>query len=584
MKKIYTLFLMATTAIGMHAQTIDVYRDGQRAYSFNNADSVLISREPLPIAKFSVSESKQVSFSSGNLQYTRSTATWSFAEHQYDIIGAANVSNDTLADTIDLFGWSSTNGETPFGVSASLNDNDYVGGFVDWGTNTIGNYNPDAWHWRTLKQDEWNYLFNSRPNAEQLKGVARINLTDDGSQFVNGLILLPDDWTCPKDITFKSGFHVNVGIDEYADYQTFTIKNWITIESSGAVFLPAAGVRYGASTEDTQRYGYYWSSTPDRDAPDMSCRQVIRAMRIDPLTAFRRTGCSVRLVHDVNEENISKEPAVKIYKAGDMAKMMFIDSVIFSEVPATTGFSVSDDKQIVFSPGNLQYTQSTQTWSFAAHQYEVIGANNLANGALSDKIDLFGWSADNNAAPFGVSISANAADYAGTFVDWGKNTINDDAPDSWHTLTPEEWNYLLVLRPNAAQLKGVARINLNDDGSQFVNGLILLPDGWTQLDWVTFYSGQADETSIDAYGNHQTLSLGDWLALESSGAVFLPACGSREGTFITNRQTIGTYWTTTDQDSNFSLSFTFTARDMQYNTPNYRHTGLSVRLVKQLKK
>ena len=36
---------------------------------------------------FSVSPSKQVYFSQGNLQYQASTNTWRFAEHQYDYVG-----------------------------------------------------------------------------------------------------------------------------------------------------------------------------------------------------------------------------------------------------------------------------------------------------------------------------------------------------------------------------------------------------------------------------------------------------------------------------------------------------------------
>ena len=72
--------------------------------------------EPAYVAKpFTVAEGKQVTFSGGNLQYTRSTQTWAFAEHQYDTIGNANITtgaegNKVLADKIDLFGWSGNTG------------------------------------------------------------------------------------------------------------------------------------------------------------------------------------------------------------------------------------------------------------------------------------------------------------------------------------------------------------------------------------------------------------------------------------------------------------------------------------------
>ena len=69
-------------------------------------------------------------------------------------------------------------------------------------------------------------------------------------------------------------------------------------------------------------------------------------------------------------------------------------------------FSVGAGKQVTFSQGNLQYTQSTNTWSFAENQWEMIGTDNVTGGsvssdptygdekygdALADKVDLFGW-------------------------------------------------------------------------------------------------------------------------------------------------------------------------------------------------
>ena len=203
------------------------------------------------IGKFSVSNTKKVAFSSGNLQYTQSTNTWSFAENQWDYLGAANIAidADVLADKVDLFGWSTS--ATNFGVSTST-DEDYSGSFVDWGTNQIG---ADAHNtWRTLTKDEWEYLLNTRPNASSLKGVAQVN-------GVNGLIFLPDNWVCPEGITFKSGFHSSYGVDDYAAYQTFTADQWSKLEAAGAVFLPAAGRRYGSNMYIVQYYGSYWSAT-----------------------------------------------------------------------------------------------------------------------------------------------------------------------------------------------------------------------------------------------------------------------------------------------------------------------------------
>ena len=215
------------------------------------------------IGMFSVSADKQVIFSKGNLQYTQSADTWSFASAQYEVIGTDNViggsvysaehgdskQGTALADKVDLFGWSTST--TNFGVSTSESSSDYSGSFVDWGTNKIGNDAPNTW--RTLTYNEWGYLLNYRPNASSLKGVAQVN-------GVNGLIFLPDNWTCPAGVTFKSGFHNNYG-DYYAAYQTFTAAEWSKLEAAGAAFLPAAGYRYGSNVFTVQIYGYYWSAT-----------------------------------------------------------------------------------------------------------------------------------------------------------------------------------------------------------------------------------------------------------------------------------------------------------------------------------
>jgi len=225
---------------------------------------------------FSVSDTKRVRFSRGNLQYTQSTQTWSFAEHQYDMIGTDNVVGDSVyynvagsnkcgsafADKIDLFGWSST-GSAKWGISTLDSSHVFYGDFMDWGKN-IGDGNT----WYTLTNDEWSYLCDKRPNADRLAGVARINLNADGTEYANGLILLPDSWACPADVTFKSGFVARDKYDDcaqaYANYQTLTIVEWQKIEAAGAVFLPASGENniYYLAILNVQCRGIYWSATP----------------------------------------------------------------------------------------------------------------------------------------------------------------------------------------------------------------------------------------------------------------------------------------------------------------------------------
>ena len=253
------------------------------------------------IGTFSVSDSKQVTFSKGNLQYTQSTNTWSFAENQWDYIGTDNVTGGSvssdpkygdskegtaLADKVDSFGWST--GATNFGVSTSTDYNDYSGSFVDWGTNKIGNDAPNTW--RTLTEDEWYYLRYTRTNADTLCGVAQVN-------GVNGLILLPDNWTCPSGITFKSGFHSEWGVYYYAAYQTFTADQWSKLESLGAIFLPAAGRRYGSGVDHVQDDGSYWSVT-EYSSYYAYCL-LFYSDGADVAIGPRDGGLSVRLVKDL---------------------------------------------------------------------------------------------------------------------------------------------------------------------------------------------------------------------------------------------------------------------------------------------
>lgn len=197
---------------------------------------------------FSVSETKTVTFSPGNLQYHAANNEWRFAPSQLDYIGEDNANiSATYNGWIDLFGWGTGNNPT----NTSTDYNDYHT-FVDWGVNKIGSDAPNTW--RTLTDDEWFYLRWERPNYDKLIGVAQVN-------GVNGLILLPDAWVCPSGVTFKSGFHEDFGALYFADSQTFSDLEWSKLEVSGAVFLPAAGCCNRSNLISVQNNGYYWSAT-----------------------------------------------------------------------------------------------------------------------------------------------------------------------------------------------------------------------------------------------------------------------------------------------------------------------------------
>ena len=289
MKKMFMAVIALMMTISASAQFYIYCSDGN-VIKVDSISMVAPSYDETPsIGTFSVSADKQVTFSKGNLQYTQSTDTWSFADNQYDYLGEANIAidADVLADKVDLFGWSTST--TNFGVSTPTDwENGYSGSFIDWGTNKIGNDAPNTW--RTLSYDEWKYLLNTRTNASDLRGVAQVN-------GVNGLIFLPDNWTCPAGVTFKSGFHSSNGVDYYAAYQTFTAAEWSKLESAGAVFLPATGGRYGSDVSDVQDFGYYWSAT--ESTTNAAIHFFFRSEAAGMNEYERYYGLSVRLVKDL---------------------------------------------------------------------------------------------------------------------------------------------------------------------------------------------------------------------------------------------------------------------------------------------
>ena len=242
----------------------------------------------MPKDVFSVSATKLVRFSKGNLQYTQSTQIWSFADNQYDMIGDDNVSNGGLADKIDMFGWSGSTATAQWGISTSKDCSDYSGDFVDWGKN-IGDGNT----WYTLTYDEWGYLISGRTNANNLIGVARINLNADGSRHANGIVFLPDYWMCPAGITFKSGYSY-----DYVNYQIFTLSDWQKLEAAGAVFLPASGYRGGSDVNRVQECAVYWSATVNF-SDEAGCLYFDFGADAYPFYNSRDYGQAVRLVRDL---------------------------------------------------------------------------------------------------------------------------------------------------------------------------------------------------------------------------------------------------------------------------------------------
>lgn len=288
--------------------TVDVYNSEStllKTYTKSSTAEFAAGKAMMMPAKalglfFSVGADKKVEFSKGNLQYHPKNKKWRFAESQLDYIGAANndenFKNAEYDGWLDLFGWSSTKSE--YGM---LKTEFFKGGFavfVDWGQNQIGTDAANTW--RTLSWEEWEYLVETRSNADQLYGVAQV-------AGVNGLILLPDIWICPSGISFKFGNHNDDGVEYYAAHQSFTAEEWAKLEDAGAIFLPAAGERFHYWGPDwtiwlVQRNGCYWSSTRSENGDDYN--PMSDCLSFTSQTAGTSywdcySGLSVRLVKDL---------------------------------------------------------------------------------------------------------------------------------------------------------------------------------------------------------------------------------------------------------------------------------------------
>lgn len=172
-------------------------------------------------------------------------------------------------------------------------------------------------------------------------------------------------------------------------------------------------------------------------------------------------------------------------------------------------FSVSGEKVVYFSKGNLQYLGNIDRWHFAENQWTIIG-----NAQASDNRDLFSW---------GTGDNPDSEDYS-TYTEWGNNIEGN-----WRTLTVDEWTYLFNTRTGASSKYGTATV-------AGVVGLILLPDN---------YDGTAINTDRTAWDNN-VISGSEWAAYEAEGAVFLPAAGMSDADGVlygVGEQ--GLYWSST---------------------------------------
>ncbi len=582
----------------------------------------------------------------GNLQYQASTKTWRFAEHQYNIIGAGNKNiSSTYDGWIDLFGWGTSGYDNTasdsyaknfypyssskatvneeynyYGYGPSTNQTDVnltgTSANYDWGVyNAISNGGNQKGQWRVLSKDEWTYLYSGRANAASLRTKATV----EGAA---GYIFFPDNWEQPE------GIPIRFDADAFTT-NSYSLLSWNVLEAQGAVFLPAgsdigSNGNYWSSTYNNVYYAYRFSFTSSN---------VYTSNGYD----YRYLGSSVRLVqykkYDVSfygEDGILIE-TMKVERGSSAIAPTppVIDGYLFngwdktftnvqsdlivtatykklddSSKPVNGAlpgeFSVSATEKVKFSMGNLQYQASTDTWRFAEHQYDIIGADNEHISSTYDGwIDLFGWGTSGNSShdvyvkhtsPFsattatvntkvnsyGYGPSTNQTDVnlTGTSAnyDWGVyNAISNggNQKGQWRVLSKDEWTYLYSGRANAASLRTKATV----EGAA---GYIFFPDNWEQPEGISAVL-DAGAFATNSY------TWWEWNILEAQGAVFLPAAGSRYGVAVSSVGSYGGYWSSTYGSSSLAYSFSFDSSSVGASSGYRRCSGLSVRLVQEVK-
>ncbi|MBQ7631413.1 MAG: hypothetical protein IJS82_01440 [Paludibacteraceae bacterium] len=357
MKKIPTAVLALMMTISAPAQFY-IYLPNGGALQADSISVVAPSDDPntpvTPLSEgvlsgeFSVSATKKVHFSQGNLQYQATTNTWRFADNQYTRCKTNGYIAEDYDGWIDLFGWGTsgynniandslavnyqpwakttsrlnatilyrteidnincemqaitgkcdttwTEGGTyhsdsvnyyGYGPSTYKSDKNLAGTSAnyDWGVyNAITNGGAQAGLWRTLTEEEWEYILNGRPLAQYLRSQATV--CDQ-----HGYVLLPDDFTLPQGLSwsYQAGNWTT---------NTYDAQAWSVMESRGAVFLPAADHRLNTSVIHPGTFGYYWSTTHNGNGQARCMFFNSGVIRI--VNGNRYDGESVRLVQDV---------------------------------------------------------------------------------------------------------------------------------------------------------------------------------------------------------------------------------------------------------------------------------------------
>ena len=279
----------------------------------------------------------------GEYDWSSAAYTWSFKTHQYDIdnSNAFDVGeNCKKVNTISHFNWATSGWNNTANDALASNFQPYATDFTDYaedltnryhygptrrGTaagdtvNLKGNYakydwgvycsytgdspyninNGGTYSWRLLTEKEQTYILgpntnprpgdncrlsstvNGIPNARFIKACLTDASNGEGMGLY-GLIIFPDTYIHPSPELAPLPTKINDPNSTFTD-NNYTIAQWEEMEKAKAVFLPAAGCRWGDvgsnglkyyKVQDINKHCYYWSSTDDASHPSTHAKNM----------------------------------------------------------------------------------------------------------------------------------------------------------------------------------------------------------------------------------------------------------------------------------------------------------------------
>ena len=283
--------------------------------------------------------------------------------------------------------------------------------------------------------------------------------------------------------------------------------------------------------------------------------------------------------------NISVAPSVELWVEEAIDRINSVDVV-------TGVFSVSGDKKVALSKGNLQYRPSDGKWRFAEHQWDYVGGdvttggttthfgnvrnstnNPMATAADGTKrdmtdaerasydgwFDLFGWGTSgvdpgsgNHYQPW-ETVNGNYGPAAALTAanDWGVNIRvfeyfrPSEIISEFRTLSSDELTYLFDARTTKSTHRwftGTLKWGLA--AGESTKGVFLLPDNFL---WHESYGPEPsayEDDTLAGYTVDNTVGA-RFSKMESAGVVFIPYAGKRELTAVSELGEKMNLWTST---------------------------------------